>query len=175
MMDIHAFASATPGGSKGLRIDAQLAFEDEEFWVDGGVVHPTSESTLPAVSKWIKRLLSANMEAAGFAHNNVMLQEPSPNVKAACANKQGTYKDLMDIAQAQHKPGWRQVLPIIVAAIISHSGEMAPELLTLVEHITMQFARSITVKDLEDGISKSRKTGQFRARFKDALKTAMSE
>ena len=175
MMNIHAFASATPGGSKGLRIDAQITFEDLEFWVDGGSVHPTSNSSLPAVSKWVKRLSIANMEAAGFAHNNMMLQEASPNVRAACAKKHGTYQGLIDIAMAQHKAGSRQLLPIFVAAIISHSGEMAPELITLIEHITMQFARSITARELEDGISKSRKTGEFRARFKDALMAAVSE
>ena len=127
------------------------------------------------MSKWVKRLSIANMEAAGFAHNNMMLQETSPTVRAACAKKHGTYQGLIDIAMAQHKAGSRQLLPTFVAAIISHSGEMVPELITLIEHITMQFARSITARELEDGISKSRKTGEFRARFKDALMAAVSE
>ena len=42
IMNIHAYVLATPGGTKGLRIDSRLSFADEEYWVDAGAVHPTT-------------------------------------------------------------------------------------------------------------------------------------
>jgi hypothetical protein len=175
MNKIHDYAMATPGGTKGLRIDIQLLFDDEELWIDGGAVHPTSYSTEAAVTKWVKNHSAANKEAGGLLRVNGMLMQPSPNVRTACNTKHTTYKGLLDIAASQVKTGERSVLPTFVAAIISHTGEMAPELHTLVETITVQYARTITQKDMEDGVSKGRRTGMFRSQFKDALMTAMAE
>ena len=58
---------------------------------------------------------------------------------------------------------------------MKENAAMAPELVTLVENITRQYACSITPRDLDDGISKNRRTGMFRARFKDALMSATAE
>ena len=175
MNKAHAFALATPGGTKGLRIDSRISFSDEEFWVDAGAVHATANSALPQVTRWVKAHTAANLEAGGVLRMNAMLMEPSPRVQAACNDKHNRYRGLIDIAYSQHKAGTRAILPVFVAAIISHTGEMAPELVTLVENITRQYAKSITPRDLDDGVSKNRKTGMFRARFKDALMAAMAE
>ena len=39
----------------------------------------------------------------------------------------------------------------------------------------ISYACTITPRDLDDGISKNRRTGMFRARFKDALMSATAE
>ena len=106
---------------------------------------------------------------------NAMLMEPSPRVQARCNEKHNTYRGLIDVAYSQHKAGQRAIMPVFVAAIVSHTGEMAPELVTLIENITRQYACTITPRDLDDGISKNRHTGMFRARFKDALMSATAE
>jgi hypothetical protein len=175
MNKIHAFALATPGGTKGLRIDSRITFSDEEYWVDAGAVHPTPNCATSQITKWVKAHTEANTEAGGILRMNAMLMEPSPRIRARCNEKHDTYRGLIDIAHSQHKAGSRATMPVFVAAIISHTGEMAPELVTLVENITRQYAKTITPGDQEDGVSRNRKTGMFRARFKDALMSAMAE
>jgi hypothetical protein len=175
MRKAHEFALATPGGCKGLRVDSILEFGDAVFWVDMGATHATQISLLQPVTKWVQELSAASREAGGVLRANAMLMEPSPAVRRACNRKHDAYKPLLDVAAAQVKAGSRTHMPVFVAGIVTHTGEMAPELITLVESITMQFARTITPSDLEDGLSRSRRTGFFRARFKDALMVAMAE
>jgi hypothetical protein len=175
MNKVHAFALATPGGTKGLRVDLQLLFDDEEFWVDSAATHPTTNSTTSRVTKWVKAHDTANEEAGGLLRLNSMLMEPSPCVATAVNTKHNRYGGLLDVASTQFKAGARATQPVFIAAVTSHTGEMAPELHTLVESITRQYARTITKHDLEDGVSKNRRTGIFRSRFKDALMTAMAE
>jgi hypothetical protein len=173
--EAHSYALATPGGTKGLRIDSRLTFDDEEIWVDASAVHPTPNSKEAPVTKWVKAHALAFVEAGGILANNAMLMEPSPCIRTAAAIKHNRYKALLDVAFTQHKAGGRAHMPTFVAAIISHTGEMAPELITLIETITRQYARTITTRDLEDGVSKTHRTGMFRAQFKDALMSAMAE
>ena len=82
---------------------------------------------------------------------------------------------MLTIAEKQFKKGNRSTIPKFVAAIISHTGEFAPELITYIEQVTKQYARTITPTDLEDGISRSRRTSIFRCRYKDALMAALAE
>jgi hypothetical protein len=168
-------AQQTPGGTTGLRVDACIDFDDQTFWVDGGSVHPTSTSTIPAVSKWSAKLLKATLAAGGVSALNAMLCEPSPNVRRACTTKHDRYRPMLAIADKQFLAGNRATNPTFVAAIISHTGEFAPELILYIEQITKQYARSITPTDLEDGVSKARRTSIFRCRYKDALMAALAE
>ena len=89
--------------------------------------------------------------------------------------KHDRYGPLLDIANKQFKTGNRATDPTFVAAIVSHTGEFAPELIAYIEHVVKHFARTITPTDLEDGISKTRRTGAFRCRYKDAIMAAMAE
>ena len=82
---------------------------------------------------------------------------------------------IMTIAEKQFKKGNRTTVPTFVAAIISHTDELAPELITFIEHVTKQYARTISPTDLEDGVSRARRTSIFRCRYKDALMAAMAE
>jgi hypothetical protein len=106
-MEAHAFANATPGGTKGLRLDSRLIFRDEEFWVDASVVHPTPNSKESPVTKWVKAHTAAFLEAGGLLANNAMLMEPSPCIRTAVAIKHNRYKPLLDVAYSQHKAGSR--------------------------------------------------------------------
>ena len=172
---VHAFAMATPGGTKGLRIDSRLLFGDEEFWIDGGATHTTQNGMIRKTTKWVNELMTANLASGGILRANSKLMEPSPCVSNAVAIKNSRYEPLLDIAAAQVKNGTRSIMPTFITAIVSHTGEMAPGVFTLVEAITRQYAKTITPTDLEDGISKTKRTGRFRSRFKDAIMTAMAE
>jgi hypothetical protein len=175
MAGMHEYALATPGGCKGLRVDSLLSFPTEEYWVDVGATHSTQNSLTVPVTKWVRDHAKANAEAGCLLRANVMLMEPSPAVRMACNVKHNRYKPLVDVAASQVKQGLRTIMPTFVAAIVSHTGEMAPELITLIENITRQYGTLISREDLEDGISKNKRTGIFRARFKDAIMVAMAE
>ena len=57
--------------------------------------------------------------------------------------------------------------------MISHAGEMAPELIGMVEFFTNQYAKHISTMGFEDGVPKARRTADYRCRFKDALMTTV--
>jgi hypothetical protein len=173
IQNMAAFAAATPGKWKGLRIDLRVLFPDCEVWVDVGSVHPTSNSTSRAVTIWAEKLAVAERAARGGRARNSMLKVPSPAVKVACVTKHNRYAPLVAIAANQHKKGVRPFAPRFVAAIISHTGEFAPELITMIELFTKQFAKHSRTLNLEDGVREARRTSDFRRRFKDALMVAV--
>jgi hypothetical protein len=173
MQLMHAFAAATPGKWKGLRIDLQVQFPTCEVWVDVGTVHPTSNSTSRAVTIWTEKLAAAERATRGVKARNSMLRVPSPVIKTACSTKHNRYAQLVAIAVNQQSRGDRPFAPRFFAAIISHAGEFAPELITMIEIFTKQFMRHSRSLHLEDGVKEARRTSDYRRRFKDALMVAV--
>jgi hypothetical protein len=166
-------AAETPKEWKGLRIDRRVVFPDMEVWIDVGTVHPTSCSTERAVTLWNKRLFEAGVASRGVLSRNRMAREASPTVATACRTKHARYAPMVKIAEDQKKKGQRAFAPRFFAAIVSHSGEFAPELMGLIELFTKQYAKHITKLGLEDGVTIARRTSDYRCRFKDALATTV--
>ena len=167
--EIQAFAAKTPEAWGGLRIDLQVTFQSEEVWVDVGSVHPTPNSKITAVTNWTGRLSAAEAAIRGDRGRNSMMKEPSPTVKTACATKHKRYDELVRMAGKQKVDGQRPHAPRFYAAIVSHSGELAPEFIVMIEKFTRQFAKHVGTLNLEDGVRPAKRTSDYRSRFKDAI------
>jgi hypothetical protein len=163
----------TPTSWKGLRVDTQILFPDEEIWVDVGSVHPTANSSQRTVTLWQEKLDREERVVRNTRKLNSMHKEGSPCVSLACKIKLKRYKRMVEIALQQKASGQRMFAPVFVAGIVSHSGEFASELFTMVELFTRQYAKMIKTLHLEDGVSDALRTSDYRCRFKDALVTAV--
>ena len=98
-----------------------------------------------------------------------MAREASPVVAEACKAKVDRYDRMRQIAVSQHAAGKRPFKPSFYAAIMSHAGEFSPDLILLVELFTKKFDNLCKSDPRHDGISRARRTGDYRCRFKDAL------
>ena len=163
------YAASTPAKWKGLRIDLQVLFPDGEVWVDVGTVHSTRNSSIGQVFNWTKRLTAAENDAVGARAMSAMAREASPVVAEACKAKVDRYDRMRQIAVSQHAAGKRPFKPSFYAAIMSHAGEFSPDLILLVELFTKKFDNLCKSDPRHDGISRARRTGDYRCRFKDAL------
>jgi hypothetical protein len=163
----------TPGNWKGLRIDIQILFPDEEIWVDVGSVHPTPESSQRTVTIWQEKLDREERKVRNTRKLNSMRKEGSPCVASACRTKHKRYQGMVDLALQQKANAHRMFAPLFVAGIVSHSGEFASELITMVERFTRQFLKLSKTMHLEDGVSDALRTSDYRCRFKDAMMTAV--
>ena len=163
------FAASTPAKWKGLRIDLRVLFPDEEVWVDAGTVHSTRNSSLEQVFNWTKKLIAAENEASSSRSTSTMVREASPVIAEACKAKVDRYDRMRQIAIAQCTAGKRPFKPSFYAAIVSHAGEFSPDLILLVELFTKKFDNLCKSDPRHDGISRARRTGDYRCRFKDAL------
>ena len=67
------------------------------------------------------------------------------------------------------KTGVRTTAPKFFPCIISHIGEMSPNLLVLIEQLVGQYKKRCAKTHYEDGVKMTRRTGDFRRRIKDAL------
>ena len=170
---MRRLSDETPQNWKGLRIDLRIMFKDAEIWLDVSSRHPTAASTTAAVTKWTRDLRAAETAALGNRlRRSAMERMPSPAVRTACAEKHKLYGSLVATALRQKSRGQRPFSPLFVAGVVSHSGEMAPEFINMVEIFTNQFRKHCTTLNLEDGVSAARRTAEYRTRFKDALMTA---
>ena len=92
-----------------------------------------------------------------------------PVVVETYKTKVDRYDRMRQIAVSQHAAGKRPFKPSFYAAIMSHAGEFSPDLILLVELFTKKFDNLCKSDPRHDGISRARRTGDYRCRFKDAL------
>ena len=86
--------------------------------------------------------------------------------------KNTKYMPMLNAAIAQIRAGKRTLKPIFTPCIFSHMGEMSPTAVETVEVIDKAYKASLSFLFFEDGISHTKRTSEFRARFKDALMVA---
>jgi hypothetical protein len=125
-----------------------------------------------STSIFVQKLYDAELAAEGNTAMNTLAQTSSPAVRAYHKVKMDKYSPLIADTAAQVKLGTRTSVPTFVPCIFSHSGEMSPESLRVVELITREFATTTSTHLFEDGVPLKRRTAAFRTRFKDALMTA---
>jgi hypothetical protein len=138
-------------------------------WVDVGTVHPTANSAITTVTRWTENLEEAEAAVTGRSGRNAMARKASPAVQAACTRKHKRYDDLVRMAGRQKDLGQRPYAPRFFAAIVSHSGELAPEFIAMIEMFTKEFAKHSRTLNLEDGVRPAVRTSDYRCRFKDAI------
>ena len=79
---------------------------------------------------------------------------------------------LLEIATSQTRCRRRTKTPTLVPAVITHTGELSPAAILLIERITLQVAKSYNKGIFTLGLSKKRVTSAFRTRLKDAVMCA---
>jgi hypothetical protein len=161
-----------PKKQEGLRVDTIISLDSHLLWLDIGVVHPTAPSKLQAVATFLTRLDTAERIAGGNLALNTLSQTSSPTLVAYAKVKVIKYSPAVADATQQVLNGVRAAAPVFVPCIFSHSGEMSPESMRVIELITRQFSTKVSTQYFEDGLSLKRRTAAFRTRFKDALMVA---
>ena len=163
-----------PKAMKGVRLDLTIELPDgTELFCDFTGIHPTTAAVLPRLKLFTKALDLADDVSAGVIANNPSARRPSPAVETAVKLKTIRYRQLMDLANGQHRAGKRTKAPKLISGVITHLGELSPDIISLVEHLTAVAGSQYNPRDpLNRGRSKSQVTAAFRSRFKDALLAA---
>jgi hypothetical protein len=169
---VASILSSTPAKLEGLRVDCIMQLRHSLLWIDVGIVHPTSASKLAAVKTFVTQLYNAEKVADGNHALNSLAQVSSPPVVTYGNVKKAKYFPLIEDTLTQVKNGQRAMAPTLVPCIFSHSGEMSPESLRVVELITREYTAMTALLYFEDGVSLKHRSAAFRTRFKDALMVA---
>jgi hypothetical protein len=94
---------------------------------------------------------------------------------AATRLKKLRYNTAIELAAAQLRAGKRPSMPRLVPGIITHSGELGPDMIGMIEALTKTFASQHRKGPHTRGLSKSKHTAIFRTKLKDGLLAANAE
>ena len=125
--------------TKGVRLDLQILLNKKELLCDFASIHTTAPSSIPALSKWRQDITEGLALAAGVAPNNPTARLPTPGIAKSVKAKQNKYRVLMQLAQAQY-PRKRKIKPTLLIPVVTHSGGMSPDMITLIEIMTSEAA-----------------------------------
>jgi hypothetical protein len=167
---IRDYLVSIPKDTKGVRLDLAITLPDgTEIWVDFTGIHPTSKGALAALPAFLRACLIGDESSSGVGVNNPMGRVPSPAVTKATTAKYARYRMMMELAGNQVKNRKRKALPKLVPAVMTHTGELGPEFISLIETLTNVAAKQFRKGPLTRGISRARHTAIYRTKLKDAL------
>jgi hypothetical protein len=165
-----------PGETKGVRLDLEISLTDGRVvWCDFTGIHPTTTSVLARLRAFLRLNGIVDDVAAGVVANSSTARLPSPAVVEATKLKRLRYHTLVELAANQVASRRRTVLPILVPGVVTHSGELGPDLIGLIEMLTMVAGKGFKKGWQSRGLSRSRFTAIFRTKVKDALMAANAE
>ena len=118
---------------------------------------------------WLKATIGADFVSSGDAANSPGARAPSPAIELTVRNKEKRYDFLMQLLAQQARQGRRTHEPKLVAAVITHLGELSPHFIELIEKITIAAASAYRPGPLNSGAPRNKHTAMFRTRLKDAL------
>jgi hypothetical protein len=173
MTELHYLMAdvAKSGTAKGVRLDLQITLAKKELLCDFAGVHTTAPSSIPALKKWRQDITKGLAIAAEGDAKNPSARLPTPNIVKTVRTKHKRFDMLMQLAKAQY-PLRRKIKPTLLIPIVTHSGEMSPDMYTLIEIMTSEAARNYTPSYLTMGQPRKRFTAAFRSRLKDAVMAA---
>jgi hypothetical protein len=115
--------------TKDVRLDLEIELPSKTLLIDVAGVHPTATSVIPVVRKWRREVAVGNAVSPGVVANNPTARLQSPAVTRTEASKEARYRVLMQLAVSQF-PRKRKTKPILLAPVVTHSGEMSPDMIT---------------------------------------------
>jgi hypothetical protein len=144
MDTLRGILAETPEDTKGVRLDLEIVFSDNTAaWVDVAVVHPTAKTYLSNTLTWVKnQQRDRAVQERGAKANNPANCDPSPAFTKAVKAKLKRYSTMVAIDNQQLKSRKRLTVPTLVAAVATHHGEFAPDLIRLVELITREAGKN---------------------------------
>ena len=154
--------------TKGVRFDIMIELRAMTILADVAGVHPTAKSLLAALRSWRRKVADGLSVSAGVVANNPTARLPSPAVVRTEISKQQRYKITMQLARNQF-PRLRKSKPVLLIPIVTHLGEMSPDMITMVEHLTCMAGADYVPSYMTMGQPRKRFTGAFRSRLKDHI------
>jgi hypothetical protein len=161
----------------GLEIDVQIIAPDgQQMWLDVTMRHETCKTYAKKQLNWHRELRDRELEAYKKGLALPPNGDPTPLIVEAVKEKHRKYKPLLHLAHVlQLKKRNYARLPVFVAGAVSHSGEMAPELITFIEWVTGYRRRAAKVGGaLYDGAPSAWVAEEFRTRFKAGIQTIIA-
>ena len=162
--------------TKGVRLDLLISLPNmPDLWCDFTGIHPTAKNSIRKLQNFLVASGLGHDVAAGVVANNPTARQPSPAVVNATALKKLRYQTMLELAAAQVSSHRRCVLPKLVPGIVTHLGELGPDLINLVETITAAAGKQFRLGKMSRGMSKSKLTAIFRTKLKDGVLAANAE
>ena len=115
--------------------------------------------------------MAGREEGSGAPVNNPLARLPSPAVSRTVQSKQQRFITLMQVLLSQY-PRKRKSKPKLLIPVITHLGEMSPDMINLIEILTNEAVLDHTPGYMNMGRARKRVTGDFRAKLKDFLMAA---
>jgi hypothetical protein len=168
---------------KGLRLDLDIQFPDEgrrvgtQIWGDVTVVHSSSSTRKKDSLSFFKDEAAATITAAQGGGANPYDAVPSPAVREATKGKQKKYAAMMQLAAKQTDEKQRVAVPLMFPLVLTHMGEIGPELIRLIEFfatlLKRRAAEGLVPQPVLLGRTPADFSARFRARCKDRLMAAL--
>ena len=163
---------------KGLRIDANVTFPDGKMiWGDVTSIHSTSASSRSSNLNWLKHERKAHIQQRIDGTPNPFKAEPSKAVEKASNHKYQKYAPMIQLACSQVDEGSRKVRPQFGAWVMTHRGEMGPDLIKFVELLAVTLKSKALRGEIPQSILMGTKpsvfSAMFRTRCKDRLMATM--
>lgn len=137
--------------------------------IDVTVRHSTAKRSLSAShTKLMNEQITERMLSAAGLHP-IARSQNLPAIAAAVKEKHERYGVIEKIVNMRHKAGIAPAPARFVAAAISHRGEMAGELIDMIERLTMRAKTASLRSSSLLGLSPSQTTAVFRSGLKDRL------
>jgi hypothetical protein len=158
-----------------LDLTFTLPFSSEEALIDASCLHPTCPTHLPSTLKWTLDCFtqSHNTEPTpAQLTSRVDRLDPSPPVAKRVITKRQTYACLMQLLREQMKTQTRSHQPVLYPIVITHSGELCPDIFNLINKLGQErFIQHKHQKPTDLSCPKIIR-GEFRGRVKDHLLAA---
>jgi hypothetical protein len=161
----------------GLEIDVQIIAPDgQQMWLDVTMLHETCKTYAKKQLEWHRELRDKEIEAYNKGLALPPNAEPTSAIAEAVKRKHRKYKPLLHLAHVlQLKQRNYKRLPVFVAGAVSHSGEMAPELINFIEWVTGYRRRAAKVGGaLYDGAPSAWGAEELRTRCKAGIQTIIA-
>ena len=157
--------------TKGVRLDLEVNFDDgRDVVCDFTGIHPTTKAVLSSLKTFIKAVKLGNQATSGAALNNPMAREPSPAVARATKLKEKRYALLIELLERQVHNRKRVSVPVLIPGVVTHLGELGPDMIKFVELLTAECGRKFKPRGWATmGRSKAKCTAAYRTRMKDAI------
>ena len=176
-LERHALNRPAAEGGHGLRLDLTLqAGTDEEMAVDVSLFESTCATYHKAQLEWHKELQEGERKArARGAPPPKNTKQPSKAMLGRVAHKHSKYAPITNLAAIMNLQRKRQRKLRMVAAVASHSGELAGDFINLIEWVTKHYKRLVTKGRVGyNGLPPARRAAEFRGRFKNAVQVIIA-
>jgi hypothetical protein len=156
--------------TKGLRVDLLIKIQKSTLWFDGSATHISVQTNRAKVLKF----LLDEFERDELEMDDQAFRIPTPAVSARNTTKYTRYKPMHNIALIQKAKRIRDDVVEFMPLVMSHTGELGPEVFIAMERLAMEARRQVKITPSPIGIMPAMASAQMRTRIKDGMAAAMA-